>query len=186
MKISKKLVMLAAFISFGLFSSSVYASEFNTTTSAATNVKTETITKDDKKIEVITSEDKYIRITQPTKPNTSTFESKLIIMGETRQGTDIVIEVYSGKLDKETMAISKEPKIYKLKSVGITETFNQLIELEEGDNKIVLIYTNDKDKKDKEKMVFCITRESEATKEFIKSYIVYPGTKDTTIDNIQK
>jgi len=174
MKHSKKIGMITAFICFGILSTSVYASEVTTT---ASNVKVETIEKDDKKIEIIVSEDKYVRITQPTKVNTSTFESKINIMGETSQGTDIVIEVYNTKPSKNT--ISKDAKVYKLNTVGITETFNQLIELLEGENKVVLIYTNTKDKKNQEEMIYYITRESEETKEKLKSMIIIPGTRDS-------
>jgi hypothetical protein len=175
MKSFKKLATLLIFVGVGLFGSVVYGSDGATVTS---NVTVETVVKDDKKVEVVVSEDKYVRITQPTKVNTSTFESKMNIMGETKQGTDIVIEVYHTKIDKDSTDLPKASATYTLSTVGVTETFNQLIELLEGENKIVLSYTNPKDKKEKANMIFFITRESEETKEKIKTFIVYPSAKD--------
>ncbi len=174
MKRLKNLMLFLAFIGIGLFGSTVYATDVITTTS---NVKVETVTKDDKKVEIIVSEDKYVRITQPTKVNTSTFESKMNVMGETSQGTEITIEVYNTSLDKKGISLVKNVTVYTVKTVGITETFNQFIELLEGENKIVLIYTNEKDKKNKEKMIFYVTRESEEKKEFIKTYNVFQDSK---------
>ncbi|MDF2614100.1 MAG: hypothetical protein K0S71_1886 [Clostridia bacterium] len=165
MKFSKVSMVVFAFVCFWMFSGSLYASEFSTTDS---NVKVEVVEKDDKNIEMIVSEDKYVRITQPTKVNTSTFESKMNIAGETSQGTEIVIEVYNIQADKDDISLLKASKVYELKTVGITKSFNQLIELLEGENKVVLTYTNEKDKKDKEEMIFYIIRESEKTKESVK------------------
>lgn len=176
MKISKNIIMLLMFIGIGLFGSSVYASEVTTT---ASNIKVETIMRDDKKIEIIVSEDKYVRITQPTKVNTSTFESKMNVMGETSEGTEITIEVYNMNLDKNSSSSLKNVITYDLKTVGFTGTFSQFIELEEGENKVVLIYTNEKDKKTKEKMIFYINRESEEKKEYIKNYNVFQDSIGT-------
>jgi hypothetical protein len=179
MKSFKKLAALLIFVGVGLFSSVVYGSDSVAVTS---NVTVETVVKDDKKVEVVVSEDKYVRITQPTKVNTSTFESKMNIMGETKQGTDIIIEVYNTKIDKTSTDLPKASAVYTLSTVGVTETFNQLIELLEGENKIVLSYTNEKDKKDKADMIFFITRESEETKEKLKTFIVYPSAQDKEAD----
>ncbi len=181
-KISKNLMIALTFLSITLFSGTIFASETAVTPS---NVKVETIVKDDKKVEVVVSEDQYVRIAQPTKVNTSTFESKMNIMGETKQGTEITIEVYNTKTDN--ISLSKDVTIYKLKTVGITGSFNQLIELLEGENKVVLTYTNEKDKKEKEKMVFYITRESEEIKELVKNMIVHYGkTKESSLESTMK
>ena len=171
MKKSKKFVVIFALIVVSLFGHVIYASEITTTSS---NVKVETVTKDDKKVEILTSEDGYVRITQPTKVKTFTFDSKMNIMGETNKGTNIAIEVYNTKLDKDNISLPKDPVLYKLNTVGVTETFNQLIELLEGENRIVLTYTNEKDKINKGKMVFIVTRESEETKERLKITNLYP------------
>ncbi|WP_069999246.1 hypothetical protein [Cellulosilyticum sp. I15G10I2] len=177
MKISKYLIMFFAFVSIGLFSGTIYASD-------ESNVKVETVIKNDKKVDIIVSEDKYVRISELAKASTSTFESKMNIMGETKQGTDIVIEVYNTKTDN--LSLSKNVTSYTLNTVGITETFNQLIELLEGENKVVLTYTNEKDKKDKLQMIFYITRESEETKELLKNMRVYAGTKDAGLTSTIK
>lgn len=172
MKISRKFIVIFAVACVGLFGNAVYASGDVPTT--ATNVKADTVKKEDKMIEMLVSEDEYVRITQPTKVNTFTFESKMNIAGETKQGTDIVIEVYNTKLDKDNIPLPQDAVVYKMNTVGVTETFNQLIDLAEGKNTVVLIYSNDKDKKNNEKMVFFITRESEQTKEKLKSTIIIP------------
>lgn len=171
MKTARKWMMLVAFLSITFFGSIVYASDSSMTES---NIELQTITKDDKQVEVITTKDQYVRITQPTKVNTSTFESKLNIMGETTQGTEILIKVYNTK--EGTRPSSKDVATYELKPVGITGNFSQLIELLEGENKIVLTYSNEKDNKDKEEMIFYLIRESEEKKELIKTMTVVGGT----------
>ncbi len=182
MRISKNLMIVLTFLSITLFSGTIFASDITVTPS---NVKVETVIKDDKKVEMVVSEDQYVRIAQPTKVNTSTFESKMNIMGETKQGTEITIEVYNTKTDN--LSLSKDVTIYTLKTVGITGSFNQLIELLEGENKVVLTYTHEKDKKEKEKMVFYIVRESEEIKELVKNMLVrYGETKESGLESTMK
>ena len=136
MKVSKKLVLILAFVCIGLFGQAVYASEVTNNTAPSTK---DTAVKENR-TDGFTSDDGYVRITQPTKVNTSTFESKMNIMGETKQDTEIVIEVYNTKSGKESIGVSKEGiVVYEFGKVGITGTFNQLVELLEGENKIVII-----------------------------------------------
>jgi len=178
MRISKRLMVWAIFIITGLYSSLLYA---DSTTGA--NIKAVTVIEDDKKVDVLMSEDEYVRITQPTKVNTSTFESKINIMGEAKFGTNITIEVGSVSTDKDNKLLPKLPKIYELNTVGVTETFNQLIELFEGQNEVVFTYTNEKDKRVRGSMSFMVTREPEETKESLKTYIAKPGLM---LENVSK
>lgn len=148
----------------------LYASD----TQTGVNVKEQTLTmKSGQTVEVLVSDDGYIRITQPTKVNMSTFESKVNLMGETKQGTEITIAVYNKKASDSKYS-ETATTTYELNTVGVTGTFNQLIELSVGDNKIELSYANGKtDTKDV--MVFYIKRESEESKELLKSYKVSPS-----------
>lgn len=124
------------------------------------------------------NDDGYIRIAQPTKVSTSTFESKINLMGETKKGTEITIAVYNKKDNtKSTSEYKDEPTTtYELSTVGLTGTFNQLIDLLEGDNKIVLSYVNTQDNK-KDYMIFYINRGSEQDKELLKNYLVFSVVK---------
>ena len=175
MKKYRKIVMLLAFLVIGIYSSALYAND--TTTSS--NIKADTIIKNDKTIDVLVSEDDYVRITQPSKINMSTFESKINLMGEiiggTKKGTEITISIYNKKEGTKTYK-DEATYTYTLSKVGSTGTFNQLLELTEGDNKIVLAYVNTQDSKN-DKMVFFITRETEESKELIKNYNVFQGVK---------
>lgn len=177
MKKSKMLVVLFLLAMMSVFSTTLYAqSEEEGYNVVALKYKQ----ADGKMTTGLASEDDgYVRITQPTKISTTTFESKINLMGETEQGTEITIEIYNKKDSTKTdkSAYKDEATVtYELKTVGLTGTFSQLLELLEGDNKIVLSYSNAKDKKDDE-MVFYITRESEQNKELIKNYIVFSGVK---------
>ena len=106
-------------------------------------------------------EGEYIRITQPTnkeyKPNI-TFDSQVNLMGEARVGTVINIKVYDKYIieDEEDFFVKDLAKKYldalidefDLKPVGSTNTFNQLIDLEDGENTIVITYSVGEDKEE--------------------------------------
>lgn len=118
--------------------------------------------------------DEYVRVTQPIKKDgvTSTFDSQINIMGEAREGTNIVITVsLSAEENVENKIL---PVKYELSVVGATQTFNQLIELNEGTNIIVISYTNVNTKDVYGEMTITIKRENEDTKKAMKNYIVDP------------
>ena len=184
MKISKNLMILATFLMMFLIGSTIYAGD---DAFAEANVKVETSVKDGEEIENLVSEDNYVRIymrISELKKNNNTFESKMNLMIGAKQGTLIVIEVYNTKAEK--LPASKNVVTYTLNPIGITETVNQLIELEEGQNKVVVIYTNEKDKKNNEKMIFFITRELEEKKERIKDPMMLYNTDGTLKTNLLK
>ncbi|MEG1001455.1 MAG: hypothetical protein RSG75_10545 [Cellulosilyticaceae bacterium] len=116
--------------------------------------------------------DEYVRITQPIKKDgiTSTFDSQINVMGEARECTSVVITVSLST--EENMEEKKLPVKYELPVVGATQTFNQLIELNEGTNIIVISYTNLNTKNVYGEMTFTLKREKEDTKKAIKGYIV--------------
>lgn len=116
--------------------------------------------------------DEYVRITQPIKKDgiTSTFDNQINVMGEAREGTNVVITVSLST--EENMEEKKLPLKYELPVVGATQTFNQLIELNEGTNIIVISYTNVNTKDVYGEMTLAIKREKEDTKKAIKGYIV--------------
>ncbi|MEG0014697.1 MAG: hypothetical protein RR324_07395 [Cellulosilyticaceae bacterium] len=116
--------------------------------------------------------DEYVRITQPIKKDgvTCTFDSQINVMGEAREGTNVVITVSLST--EENMEEKKLPVKYELPVVGATQTFNQLIELNEGTNIIVISYTNLNTKNVYGEMTFTLKREKEDTKKAIKGYIV--------------
>ncbi|MEG0326021.1 MAG: hypothetical protein RR618_05780 [Cellulosilyticaceae bacterium] len=116
--------------------------------------------------------DEYVRITQPIKKDgvTCTFDSQINVMGEAREGTNVVITVSLST--EENMEEKKLPVKYELPVVGATQTFNQLIELNEGTNIIMISYTNLNTKNVYGEMTFTLKREKEDTKKAIKGYIV--------------
>ncbi|WP_305767452.1 hypothetical protein [Candidatus Epulonipiscium viviparus] len=90
----------------------------------------------DSSIEFMANE--YVRVIQPiillqADSFVTTFEKEINLMGEARAGTQISITIYSG---------NEVYKKYELEPVGATQTFNQLLSLQEKDNTIVLKYTH--------------------------------------------
>ncbi|OON97405.1 MAG: hypothetical protein ATN31_08245 [Candidatus Epulonipiscioides saccharophilum] len=82
--------------------------------------------------------DEYVKIINPLmglgeNSFVTTFEKEINLMGEARAGTKISIVVYNG---------TKIYKEYELDPVGATQTFNQLLSLQEKDNTVVLTYTH--------------------------------------------
>lgn len=114
--------------------------------------------------------DEYMRITQPIKDKMAVFEKDVNVMGEARYGTIISIQLFNKKEDE--LAYPRKPyRTYKLDEVGMSQTFNELIQLQEGDNKVRLVYeyTNSNGELIDGRIVVYITRKSEAEKEVLKS-----------------
>lgn len=179
MKCIRKVIVLLMLSLIGVFGTTIYAAEGN----EGSNVVVKSEQKDGKTIEYLASEDGYIsRITQPNKINMTTFESKINLMGEaSSQGTEITIEIYNTKTitkagKSETVFKSEPTYTYKLGKVGTTCTFNQILDLVVGDNKIVVKYT-DATGKVNDEMAFYITCESEESKQQIKNYVVFQSVK---------
>ena len=178
MNYMKKMIVLFMFCCMTMIGSTIYAAD-----TQGANVTVQSEEEGGKIVEYLASEDGYIsRITQPNKINMTTFESKINLMGEALyQGTDITIEIYDTKVftkagKTETYFKSLPTNVYNLGKVGATKTFNQLLDLAEGENKIVVRYTLNNVK---DEMEFYITRESEENKQQIKNYIVFPSVKIT-------
>lgn len=154
----------------GLFAGSVYASELN----EGHNIEAKTVEKDGKNVEylVSTNDNGYLRITQiiqnsqNVKINTSTYDSKLLLSGKISKGTAVTIKIFN-EADEE------KAQIYEL-TVGATETFSQAAEVREGDNTIVIYYTNKKDGKE-DYVTFYVSRESKENMKAIQSYLAIPS-----------
>ncbi|MEF9959464.1 MAG: hypothetical protein RR448_03360 [Niameybacter sp.] len=118
------------------------------------------------------AKDEYVRITQSLdKEEIQTFDSQINIMGEARTGTNIEIVVYSGeKMDRPAPTDSNNYKVYKVKEVGATKLFSQLIELSEGSNHVIIKYTYEPDGKSGS-FTIRIQKKAEAEKEKIKTFI---------------
>ena len=114
--------------------------------------------------------DEYVRITQPTKDKTAVFDEKVNVTGEARYGTMIQIQLFNKK-DYDFIYPRKAYRTYSLEEVGISQTFNELIELAEGENRVRFIYkyTNSNGELIEGRTVIYITRKSEAEKEILKS-----------------
>lgn len=156
----------------GLYTGSIYAS----TTNEGYNIEVKSTTdKDGKAVEYLSSVDDngYLRITQilqnsqNIKINTSTYDSSLLISGKVAKDTMLTIKVYNGADEK------KATSTYEDITVGTTETFSQPIEVNEGDNTIVMTYSNKKDKIDNY-ITFYVTRGSKENMKAIKTYLVVP------------
>lgn len=116
------------------------------------------------------AEDEYLRITQPiSKEDTKTFEKQLNVMGEARANTKATITVYYENPEQRVIAGKAVSKTYELSEVGATQTFNQLIDLEVGKNKIVIKYEYGKVAGSYE---LYIVRQSEVEKEQLKNFLV--------------
>lgn len=116
------------------------------------------------------NKDEYVRITQPTKDKTAVFDEEVNVTGEARDGTEIQIQLFNKK-DHDFTYPRKAYRTYNLDEVGISRTFNELIELEEGDNRVRLIYKykNTSGEIIEGRIVIYITRKSEAEKEVLKN-----------------
>ena len=166
----KLVVVLCMMLLMGLFAGSIYASD----NAEGYNVKVEQTTdKNGKTVEYLASvsDNGYLRITQiiqnsqNVKIDTSTFEGKLLISGKIKKDTEVTIKVFN-QSDEEAAAT------YNL-SVGVTEAFSQSVEIAEGDNTIIISYTNKKDNKE-DYISFFVSRGSKENMEEIKSYLAIP------------
>lgn len=131
----------------------------------------EKATEAEKKSTIKFDKEEYVRITQPLlKDEIQTFDSQINVMGEARVGTELLMVTYTGaKVDNPEDGDNYTE--YKVKVVGATQTFNQLIQLHEGTNHIIIYYTYKPAKADSQIQIV-IERKSEIVKEQIKSYIV--------------
>lgn len=171
MKKMRILAVLCMMLMMGLFAGSVYAEELD----EGYNIEAKTVEKDGKNVEylVSTNDNGYLRITQiiqnsrNVKVNTSTYDSKLLLSGKASKGTALTIKIFN-EADEEDKA-----QIYEL-TVGATETFSQAAEVREGDNTIVIYYTNKKDGKE-DYVTFYVNRESTENMKAIQSYLVIPS-----------
>lgn len=155
----------------------VFASEVKAEAKPAVTIKDNAQTSTPSSITF--KKDEYVRITQSleNKEEIQTFDSQINIMGEARKGTNIEIIVYTGeKVDHPVATQTNNYKVYKLKEVGATQLFSQLIDLYEGDNgtegqnNILIKYTYPADEKSGS-FYIKIIRKAEAEKEKIKSFI---------------
>lgn len=83
--------------------------------------------------------DEYVRITQPIKDKMSVFDKDLNVMGEARYNVNIKMQLFNKK-ENDRLYPRSAFRTYKLDPIGFSQTFNELIELREGDNKIRLLY----------------------------------------------
>ena len=156
--------MLSVFLLLllGFFAGSIYAGEAE----VGENVTEETYTKNGKTYECLTSvsDGGYLQITQivPNSSNVkiSTYvdDSKLLISGVVSKGTEITIKVYNGGEEQDYPVVS-------------TGTFSQSLEIEEGENKIVIAYANKKDGISDHIMIE-VTRAEEESINRIKDFLV--------------
>lgn len=114
--------------------------------------------------------DEYIRITQPIKDKMSVFDQALNVTGEARYNVNIKMQLFNKK-ENERMYPRNWYRNYTLDPVGFSQTFNELVELQEGDNKIRLVYeyTTDKGDSIEGRIVVYVTRKSAAEKSALKN-----------------
>lgn len=164
----KLIVVLCAMFMMAFLSTSVYAAENNT----SYNIEAKTADKDGKTVEYLISNDGYLRITQiiqnsqNVKINTSTFDNKLLLSGKVSKGTELTIKIFNdsnGEEPTDTFEIS----------VGATEVFSQAAEVKEGNNTIIINYSNKNDGV-KDYVTFFVNRGAAQDMEAIKSYLVIP------------
>ena len=114
--------------------------------------------------------DEYIRITQPITDKMSVFDKDLNVTGEARYNVKITMQLFN-KRENERVYPRNAYRSYNLDPVGFSQTFNELIELREGDNKIRLVYeyTNAKGDYTEGRIVIYVTRRSAAEKIALKN-----------------
>lgn len=83
--------------------------------------------------------DEYVRITQPLKDKMSVFDKDLNVTGEARYNVNIKLQLFNKK-ESDRLYPSTAYRTYDLDPIGFSQTFNELIELREGDNKLRLVY----------------------------------------------
>lgn len=112
----------------------------------------------------------YIRITQPIKDKMAVFDKDVNVTGEARYKTIIIMQLFN-KQENERIYPRNPYRTYNLDAVGISQTFSELIELQQGDNKVRFLYSyeNKQGELVEGRIVIYVTRKSEAEKSAIKN-----------------
>ena len=112
----------------------------------------------------------YLRITQPIKDKMAVFDKDVNVMGEARYQTIITMQLFNKK-ESDKVYPRSAYHVYDLDAVGISQTFSELIELQEGDNKIRFLYNymDPKGELVEGRIVIYVTRKSEEEKTALKS-----------------
>ncbi|HHX62782.1 MAG TPA: hypothetical protein GX707_19030 [Epulopiscium sp.] len=115
-------------------------------------------------------QNEYFRITQPIKDKMSVFDKDLNVTGEARYNVKIRMQLFN-KIENDRLYPQDAYRTYELDPVGFSQTFNELIELREGDNKIRFLYeyTNDKNELIEGRLIIYVTRRTEEEKIAIKN-----------------
>lgn len=114
--------------------------------------------------------DEYIRITQPIKDKMSVFDKDLNVTGEARYNLKIKMQLFN-KSETERLYPRNAYRTYNLDPVGISQTFNELVELREGDNKIRFLYdyTDSAGASIEGRLAIYVTRKTEKDKIALKN-----------------
>lgn len=114
--------------------------------------------------------DEYIRITQPIKDRMSVFDKDLNVIGEARYNVKIEMHLFNKK-ESDRIYPRNAYRVYDLDPVGFSQTFNELIELQEGDNKLRLTYgyTTSQGEYIEGRIVIYVSRKTEAEKTALKN-----------------
>ncbi|NLI88800.1 MAG: hypothetical protein GX366_00095 [Epulopiscium sp.] len=116
------------------------------------------------------NQNEYVRITQPIRDRMIVFDKQLNVTGEARYNVKITMQLYNKKENAKAFP-AKPYRTYYLDPVGFSQTFNELIELREGDNRIRIIYqyTNPQGQRASAQTVIHVTRKSAAEKHALKN-----------------
>lgn len=184
----KMLMKLLIVMSILVCSQAVYATDtrFTQTDKASEAPKVASSPNTTTSQTITFGEDEYVRITQPIQKDgiTSTFEEQINVMGEARKGTNITLKVYLSTSQEGNTISNQKPAIYKLTTVGAAQTFNQLIDLEEGYNTVMICYTNENTQDVYGEIKLVIKRQPEETKEAIKNFRV--DSSNAILDKVGK
>jgi len=114
--------------------------------------------------------DEYFRITQPIKDKMAVFDKDVNVTGEARYKTVIKLQLFN-KQENERIYPRNAYRTYDLDPVGMSQTFSELIELKQGENKVRFIYSyeNKNGELVEGRVVIYVTRKSEAEKAAIKN-----------------
>ncbi len=114
--------------------------------------------------------DEYVRITQPIKDKMSVFDKELNVTGEARYNVKITMQLFSKK-ENDRLYPRSAYRTYDLDPIGFSQTFNELIELREGDNKMRLNYdyTNSAGEYIEGRIVVYVNRRTEEEKTALKN-----------------
>ena len=114
--------------------------------------------------------DEYLRITQPIKDKMAVFDKDVNVVGEARYKTLITMQLFNKK-EGDKVYPRRAYQAYDFDAVGISQTFSELIELQEGDNKIRFLYNymDPKGELIEGRIVIYVTRKSEEEKTALKN-----------------